>query len=145
MAKINLDNVGGGKTFTVLADKAYENGLVVGIGNLVENEFHMYEAVDATAKNFALITTPEVDRTSKSSGIDFTNEEGSHMRVHLLGHGDIVTVEDSIHGATVEAGQKLGVSGNQFVDASDADAVAEVIEVTQIGADARPAISIRIY
>lgn len=143
MGKINLDNVRGITVPTVLADKEYENGLVVGLGDLVEGEHNMYKAVAGANDNAYLITTPEVDRTSKSSSIDHTNKKGSHMRVHQLEKGDIFTVEASLHGATATVGQKVDVSGNQFVDASG-DGFAVVIEAGTIGADQREAISLRV-
>lgn len=143
MAKINLDNVRGITVPSVLADKEYENGLVVGLGDLVEGEHNMFQAIAGANDNAYLITTPEIDRTSKSNSIDHTNKKGSHMRAHQLEKGDIFTVESSIHGATAAAGQKVSVSGNQFVDAAEG-AFAVIIEVTQIGADAREAIALRV-
>lgn len=143
MGKINLDNTQG-KTFTVLADKEYENGLVVGMGGLVEQEVNMYKAIAGSNNNAYLITTVEIDRTSNSSSIDHTNKAGSHMRVHQLVKGDIFTVQANLHGVTVKKDQMVKVEGNQFVDATDAAALAQVIEVTQIGGDARPAIALRV-
>lgn len=144
MAKINLDNVRGITVPTALADKEYENGLVIGLGSIVEGEHNMYKAVAAAEGNVYLITTPEIDRTSKSASIDHTNKKGSHMRVHQLEKGDIFTVESSIHGVTRTVGQKVSVSGNQFVDVSEGAAVAEVIEAGTIGGDKREAISLRM-
>ena len=139
MGKINLDNVRG-KTFTVLADKEYENGALVGLGDLVEGEYNMYTAVEATSENAYLVTTPEIDRTSKSDSIDHTNKKGSHMRVHQLEKGDIFTVETDVAG-DFEAGADVGVSGNKFV--ADGN-FAKVIEKTKIGADGRSAIALRV-
>lgn len=140
MAKINLDNVRG-KTFTVLADKEVENGMVVGLGGLVAEEYNMYQQAEASDTNAYLVTTPEIDRTSKSSSIDHTNKEGSHMRVHQLEKGDIFTVEASLHAAG-EAGSNVGISADgQFT--ADGD-FATVIEKTTIGADKREAIALRV-
>lgn len=140
MAKINLDNVRG-KTFTVLADKEVENGMVVGLGGLVAEEYNMYQQAEASDTNAYLVTTPEIDRTSKSSSIDHTNKEGSHMRVHQLEKGDIFTVEKSLHAAG-EAGSNVGVSADgQFT--ADGN-FATVIEETTIGADQREAIALRV-
>lgn len=139
MAKINLDNVRG-KTFTVLANKEVENGMVVGLGGLVAEEYNMYEQAEASDTNAYLVTTPEIDRTSKSSSIDHTNKEGSHMRVHQLEKGDIFTVEKTLHAA--EAGSNVGVSADgQFTDGGN---FATVIEETTIGADQREAIALRV-
>ena len=142
MAKINLDNVRGVKTFSVLADKEYENGAIVGLGDLVEGEYNLYQAVPATDDNLYLITTPEVHRDSNSSSIDFVNKEGSHMRVHQLEKGDIFTVETKVQPVTAEAGQKLSAEGNAFADA--ADGVAVVLEPNKLGGDQRDAVSIRV-
>lgn len=140
MAKINLDNVRG-KTFTVLADKEVENGMVVGLGGLVAEEYNMYQQADASDTNAYLVTTPEIDRASKSSSIDHTNKEGSHMRVHQLEKGDIFTVEKSLHAAG-EAGSNVGISADgKFTDGGD---FATVIEETKIGADQREAIALRV-
>lgn len=142
MAKINLDNVRG-KTFTVLADTDYENGALVGLGGLVEEEYNMYEAAEASNGNAYLVTTPEIDRTSKSDSIDHTNKEGSHMRVHQLEKGDIFTVEKGLHAA--ESGDYVGVTNGAFTTVTDRnDAFALVIEETTIGADARKAIALRV-
>lgn len=143
MAKINLDNVRGVKTFSVLADKEYENGAIIGLGDLVEGEYNLYQAVPATDDNLYLITTPEVHRDSNSSSIDFVNKEGSHMRVHQLEKGDIFTVETAVQPVTAEAGQKLSASGNAFADASDGG-VAVVLEPNKLGGDQRDAVSIRV-
>ena len=143
MGKINLDNVRGITVPTALADAEYENGLVVGLGDIVEGEHNMYHAIAGSNDNAYLITTPEVDRTSNSSSIDHTNQADSHMRVHQLEKGDMFTVEAGLHGATAEVGQKVDVSGNQFVDASG-DGFAVIIEAGTIGADQRDAISLRV-
>lgn len=143
MAKINLDNVRGVKTFSVLADKEYENGAIIGLGDLVEGEYNLYQAVPATDDNLYLITTPEVHRDSNSSSIDFVNKEGSHMRVHQLEKGDIFTVETAVQPVTVEAGQKLSAEGNAFKDATDGG-VAVVLEPNKLGGDQRDAVSIRV-
>lgn len=143
MAKINLDNVRGVKTFSVLADKEYENGAIVGLGDLVDGEYNLYKAVPATDDNLYLITTPEVHRDSKSDSLDFVNKTGSHMRVHQLEKGDVFTVETAVHGVTATAGQKLSASGNAFADAVSEE-VAVVLEPNKLGGDQRDAVSIRI-
>lgn len=143
MAKINLDNVRGVKTFSVLADKEYENGAIVGLGDLVAGEYNLYQAVPATDDNLYLITTPEVHRDSKSDSLDFVNKTGSHMRVHQLEKGDVFTVETAVHGVTATAGQKLSASGNAFADAVSEE-VAVVLEPNKLGGDQRDAVSIRI-
>lgn len=143
MAKINLDNVRGVKTFSVLADKEYENGAIIGLGDLVEGEYNLYKATPATDDNLYLITTPEVHRDSNSSSIDFVNKEGSHMRVHQLEKGDVFTVETAVQPVTAKAGQQLSASGNAFADAADGG-VAVVLEPNKLGGDQRDAVSIRV-
>lgn len=143
MAKINLDNVRGVKTFSVLADKEYENGAIVGLGDLEEGEYNLYKAVPATDDNLYLITTPEVHRDSKSDSLDFVNKKGSHMRVHQLEKGDVFTVETAVQPVTTTAGQKLSASGNAFADAVDGG-VAVVLEPNKLGGDQREAVSIRV-
>ena len=143
MAKINLDNVRGVKTFSVLADKEYENGAIVGLGDLVDGEYNLYKAVPATDDNLYLITTPEVHRDSKSDSLDFVNKTGSHMRVHQLEKGDVFTVETAVQPVTATAGQKLSASGNAFADAVSEE-VAVVLEPNKLGGDQRDAVSIRI-
>lgn len=143
MAKINLDNVRGVKTFSVLADKEYENGAIVGLGDLVDGEYNLYKAVPATDDNLYLITTPEVHRDSKSDSLDFVNKTGSHMRVHQLEKGDVFTVETAVHGVTATAGQKLSASGNAFADTASEE-VAVVLEPNKLGGDQRDAVSIRV-
>lgn len=140
MAKINLDNVRG-KTFTVLANKEVENGMVVGLGGLVAEEYNMYEQAAASDTNAYLVTTPEIDRTSKSSSIDHTNKNGSHMRVHQLEKGDIFTVEKSLHAAGA-AGTNVGISADGQFTAEGT--FATVIAETTIGADQREAIALRV-
>lgn len=145
MAKINLDNVRGITTNTVLADKVYENGAVLTVGGLIDGEYNMFAAKDVAGDKVYLVTTPEIDRTSNSDSIDHTNEKGSHMRVHQLERGDIFTVEQAVHGSvTAQKGQLIKGEGNAFVDATDVDAFAEVLEVETIGSDQRPAIAIRV-
>lgn len=144
MAKINLDNVRGVKTFSVRSEQDVENGALVGVGALLEGEHNLYAAVEATNENLYLATTPEIDRTSKSASIDHTNKAGSDIRVHSLEKGDIFTVEAGLHEA-VDAGADVGVVGGKFAPATaEAPAVATVIEKGTIGADARPAISLRV-
>src|SRR5699024_12592469 len=140
MAKINLDNVRG-KTFTVLADKEVENGMVVDLGGLVAEEYNMYQQAEDSDTNAYLVTSPEIYRTSKTSSIDHTNKEGSHMRVHQLEKGDIFTVEKSLHAAG-EAGANVGVSADgQFTAGGD---FATVIEETKLGPHQREAIEPRV-
>lgn len=144
MAKINLDNVRGVKTFSVRGEADIENGALVGVGALLEGEHNLYAAVEATVDNLYLATTPEIDRTNKSASIDHTNKAGSDIRVHSLEKGDIFTVETKLHGA-VEAGNDVTVTAGKFeADADGTAAVATVIEKGSIGVDARPAISLRV-
>lgn len=155
MAKINLDNVRGVKTFSVRSvgdaegkgAKDIANGELVGVGALLEKEHNLYEAVEATVDNLYLATTPEIDRTSKSASFDHTNKAGSDIRVHSLEKGDIFTVEADLHGA-VKAGDDVTVTSGKFekaaTDGTGTAAVATVIEKGTIGADARPAISLRV-
>lgn len=145
MAKLNLDRVLGHYTESIKADKEYENGALVGKGLLVEGEDRLYEAVEATADNHFLVSTPEIDFTASStigkSSIDYKNSKGEHMRAHQLEKGDTVTVEQKLHAAGLAAGDKVGVAGGQFAKDEAGDYVVEVVKT--IGADRRPAYRIR--
>ena len=147
MAKINLDNVRGIDTFSVVASKAHDNGELVGLGDLVDGEMLLYNEADVSADNFYLVTTVELDRESKDSGLDKTNKEGEHMRVHQLEKGDIFTVETEVHGDLKEQakGTLVGVDESGFVVATDqASAVGVVLEQGTIGFDSKPAVTIRM-
>ena len=127
MAKINLDNLQS-KTFSVKADKEYENGAIIGLGDLVENEVNLYEAAEHVAgETMYLVTTPEIDRTSNSSSIDKTNKADEIMRVHMLESGGIFTIEKAVADNNTSAADQL-----------------VKIEDTVIGADARPAVAFRV-
>ncbi|MFQ3843277.1 hypothetical protein AABD41_01360 [Staphylococcus pseudoxylosus] len=145
MSKLNLDRVKGHYVESIKADKEYGNGALVGKGLLLDGEIRMYEAVEATEDNHFLVSTPEIDFTAKpngSSSIDFVNDAGSVMRVHQLEVGDTFTVEQSLHAAGLKTGASLTVTGGQFVDGAGAGSY--VLEyATTIGADRRPAYSIR--
>ena len=147
MAKINLDNVRGIDTFSVVASEAHENGELVGLGNLLEGEPLLYEEGTLSADNFYLVTTVELDRESKDSGLDKTNKEGEHMRVHQLEKGDIFTVEQSVaQNVNPTKGQAVSVDSSGFVNTADeaTDSVGVVIEAGTIGFDARPSVTIRM-
>lgn len=153
MGKVNLDNIRGGKTYSVLSENDVENGALLGVGDIVEGEHNMYKAVEATADNFALVTTPEVHRDSNSSSIEFTNKAGVPIRVHLLESGDIFTVDtkvqDGLDGLAVN--DEVGIAGGKFAAAGEGAAVAKVIEITTLGAhstaagvSATPAVALRM-
>ncbi|WP_415408908.1 hypothetical protein [Staphylococcus agnetis] len=140
MAKLNLDRVLGHYVESIKADKEYQNGALVGKGDLVDGEDRLYEAKEATAENHYLVSTPDVDFTNASKSIDHANPNGSIMRVHQLEKGDTFTVEQALHAVGLEAKAQLTVEGGQFA-AGAGDYVLEA--VTTIGADRRPAYRIR--
>ncbi|PCF50166.1 hypothetical protein [Staphylococcus delphini] len=142
MAKINLDRVLGHYVESVLADKDYENGALVGLGDLVEGEDRLYNAVTATADNYFLVTEPEVDPTKKASSdsLDFVIKKGKVMRVHRLEVGATVTVEQKLHADSLQAKDTLTIQDGKFVK-GEGDFKLEL--VTVIGADRRPAYRIR--
>ncbi|HEC2240669.1 TPA: hypothetical protein R1960_000802 [Staphylococcus delphini] len=142
MAKINLDRVLGHYVESVLADKDYENGALVGLGDLVEGEDRLYNAVTATEDNYFLVTTPEVDPSKKASSdsLDFVNKKGKVMRVHRLEVGDTVTVEQKLHADSLQAKDTLTVQDGKFAKGEGA---LKLEAVTTIGADRRPAYRIR--
>lgn len=141
MAKLNLDRVLGHYVESIKADKEYPNGALVGKGLLVEGENRLYNAVEATPENHFLVSTPEVDFTNHSHSIDKVNVKGEAMRAHQLEVGDTFTVEQELHAAGLVAGDKVGVLAGQF--AKDETGAYVVEYVTTIGADRRPAYSIR--
>ncbi|MGS4115257.1 hypothetical protein ACEUU2_04500 [Staphylococcus pseudintermedius] len=142
MAKINLDRVLGHYVESVLADKDYENGALVGLGDLVEGEDRLYNAVTATEDNYFLVTTPEVDPSKKASSdsLDFVNKQGKVMRVHRLEAGDTVTVEQKLHTDSLQAKDKLTIQDGKF---AQGEGSFKLEAVTTIGADRRPAYRIR--
>lgn len=143
MSKLNLDRVKGHYVESIVADKEYGNGSLVGKGLLVEGEIRLYNAVEATAYNHLLVSTPEIDFSAKATGsssIDFVNAKGSVMRAHQLEVGDTFTVEQSLHAAGLVAGDALTVTAGKFAKGEGAFVVEYV---TTIGADRRPAYSIR--
>lgn len=143
MAKLNLDRVKGHYVEAIKADKEYENGSLVGKGLLEDGEIRLYKAAEATAENCFLVSTPELDLAAKANGhgsIDFVNPKGSIMRAHQLEVGDTFTVEQKLHGTGFVAGDALTVTGGKFAKGEGAFVVEYV---TTIGADRRPAYSIR--
>lgn len=140
MAKINLDRVLGHYVESIKADKEYENGSLVGKGNLVEGEDRLYEAAEATVDNCFLVTTSENHFENNSKSIDYTNKKGSVLRAHQLEVGDTFTVEQKLHTASLQANDKLTVEGGKFAK-GEGNFVLDV--VTTVGADRRPAYRIR--
>jgi len=140
MAKLELSRVLGHYVESIKADKEYENGALVGKGKLVEGEDRLYNAVEATADNYFLVTTPEVHFENSSKSWDFTNKSGSIMRVHQLEPGDTFTVEQAVHNSGLNAGDELTVTGGKFAKGTG-DFVLD--KVTTLGIDRRPAYQIR--
>lgn len=140
MAKVNLDRVLGLYVESILADKEYENGALVGKGKLVEGEDRLYTAVEATADNCFLVTTPEVQFENASKSIDFINPKGKAMRAHQLEIGDTFTVEQAVHNSGLNAGDALTVTAGKFAK-GEGNFVLD--KVTTLGIDRRPAYQIR--
>lgn len=140
MAKLELSRVSGHYVESIKADKEYENGALVGKGLLVEGEDRLYNAVEATADNYYLVSTPEVTFEDSSKSWDYTNKAGSVMRAHQLEKGDTFTVEQAVHNSGLEAGAALTVTAGKFA-AGEGDFVLD--RVVTLGIDRRPAYQIR--
>jgi len=140
MAKLELSRVLGHYVESIKADKVYENGALVGKGKLVEGEDRLYEATEATADNYFLVTTPEVHFENASKSWDYTNKAGDVMRAHQLEVGDTVTVEQAVHNSGLEAGDALTVTAGKFA-AGEGDFILD--RVVTLGIDRRPAYQIR--
>ena len=140
MAKLELSRVLGHYVESIKADKETENGALVGKGKLVEGEDRLYEAVEATADNCFLVSTPEVHFENSSKSWDYTNKKGEIMRAHQLEIGDTVTVEQAVHNSGLVAGDALTVTGGKFAK-GEGNFVLD--KVTTLGIDRRPAYQIR--
>lgn len=140
MAKLELSRVLGHYVESIKADKEYENGAFVGKGKLVEGEDRLYEAVEATADNYFLVSTPEVHIENSSKSWDYTNKAGEVMRAHQLEKGDTFTVEQAVHNTGLEAGAALTITAGKLAT-GEGDFVLD--KVTVLGIDRRPAYQVR--
>lgn len=140
MAKLELSRVLGHYVESIKADKVTENGALVGKGKLVEGEDRLYEAVEATADNCFLVSTPEVHFENSSKSWDYTNKKGEVMRAHQLEIGDTVTVEQAVHNTGLNAGDALTVTGGKFAKGEGNFVLDRVVT---LGIDRRPAYQIR--
>lgn len=140
MAKIELTAVFNSRVESIKADKEYENGSLVGAGDLVEGEGRLRQAVEATNDNHYLVSTVELNFGEDIKSYDYVNKAGDNMRAHQLEKGDTVTVEAKLHEADLKAGDILGVSAGKFV--KDENGAYKVDLVRTIGIRRAPAYQI---
>ncbi len=143
MAKLELTAVHNARVESVKADKVYENGEFVGLGNLVEGEGRLHQAVEAAADNAYLVSTVEYTTGDTTKGFDYTNQAGDVMRVHQLEKGDTVTVEQKLHATGFVAGDVLAVTAGKLAKDAAGDYVVDLVRT--IGIDRRPAYQIRKF
>lgn len=89
---------------------AVENGTIVGIKKLIENEREIHEvnAVAETDVLVGIVSTPEVDYDEKKQIEDFINEADVPCRVHVLHEGDFFSIADGEETAEdIACGAKL--------------------------------------
>lgn len=89
---------------------AVENGTIVGIKKLIENEREIHEvnAVAETDVLVGIVSTPEVDYDERKQIEDFINEADVPCRVHVLHEGDFFSIADGKTSATdIACGAKL--------------------------------------
>lgn len=81
---------------------AVENGTIVGIKKLIENEREIHEvnAVSETDVLVGIVSTPEVDYDERKQIEDFINEADVPCRVHVLHEGDSFSIADGEDSAT---------------------------------------------
>lgn len=115
MAKIELNMVHNSLTESIKADKEYENGSLVGAGDLVEGEGRLRKAAPTTEDNHYLVSTVELITGENKKSYDYTNKVGENMRAHQLEKGDTFTVEQKLHEAGLAAGDIVGVAEGKFV------------------------------
>lgn len=140
MAKLELTAVFNSRVESIKADKEYENGSLVGAGNLVEGEGRLRQAAPATNDNHYLVSTVELNFGDDIKSYDYTNKAGSNMRAHQLEKGDTVTVEQKLHEAGLVAGDIVGVKDGKF--AKDEAGAYKVDLVRTIGIKRAPAYQI---
>ena len=94
----NSDNtqVKSAKFYAEGAPAAVENGTIVGIKKLIEDEREIHEvnAVAETDVMVGIVSTPEVMYDEKKPIEEFINEAGVACRVHVLHEGDFFSIAD---------------------------------------------------
>lgn len=88
-----------------------ENGVIVGIGALLDGERELHKVEDVTDEDVlvGIISTPEVEYEERGyHGIEtFSNEAGVPVRVHVLHEGDFFSLGNSKFKADIPCGSKL--------------------------------------
>lgn len=108
----NSDNtqVKSAKFYAKGTPAAVENGTIVGIKKLIENEREIHEvnAVAETDVLVGIVSTPEVDYDEKKQMEDFINEADVPCRVHVLHEGDFFSIADGKEASVdIPCGAKL--------------------------------------
>lgn len=128
MAKINLDKIqakGDGNIVSVVQDTTdLPNGSLVSLGNLLDGERELFEALaPEDDKELLLVAAPEVKYEERVDELDFTTEAGHPVRAYHLKRGDMFQVEVALFDATPEQGDTVTGSANFGYTQAGEDAI----------------------
>lgn len=137
---VSLRYMGSGSTATQI-----DNGNVVVVEDLLDNERELYKGVTPTAgadfNKLVLVATPEnmTDERKKNLN-EFVNEAGADARGYRLRHGNIFSVTaEALDGTPAKGNIVEAQAGTKLKAVSagteDSTAIGKIIEVDVVGSD----------
>lgn len=151
MTKVNLDKIqakGDGSIASVVSEnKVLPNGALVALGELLDGERELFEAVDPADENeLLLVAAPEVKYESNADHLDYETKAGVPARAYHLQRGDMFQVEQSLFETAPEKGDVVtGNSDNGYKEATgDEKTTFKVEALTKFGYDRRDMALLRV-
>lgn len=151
MAKLNLDKIqakGDGNIVSVVSEtEVLQNGALVALGELLDGERELFDAVaPAAAEELLLVAAPEVKYDETADQLDFKTEAGNPVRAYHLKRGDMFQVEISLFDAAPAKGATVtGSASHGYATAAGGEVTAFKVEaLTKFGFDRRDMALLRV-
>lgn len=144
MAKVNLDKIqakGDGNIVSVVSEaEVLQNGALVALGELLDGERELFDAVAPSAdEELLLVAAPEVKYDETLDQLDYETEAGTPVRAYHLKKGDMFQVEIALFDEEPAKGDV--VTGNAtygYKEAAGTEATTFKVEaLTKFGFDRR--------
>jgi hypothetical protein len=135
--KVNLDKINAsahGNIESVVADVALENGALISLGERVDGERELMNAVAPAADaEVLLVAAPEMKYEENVDRLDMATPAGEPARAYHLVKGDIFRVEVELFDAEPAKGDIVTASADYGYTATGADTAATRFQVELVG------------
>lgn len=149
MAKVNLDKIqakGDGNIASVVSeDKVLPNGALVALGELLDGERELFEAVaPSDDEELLLVAAPEVKYDETLDQLDYETAAGVPVRAYHLKRGDMFQVEQSLFEATPAENDVVTGNADHGYKVGEGVTNFKVVRLTKFGFDRRDMALLRV-